>query len=609
MKYNVSSARSSSSVSLNHSHLTTLDFSQVLPIESTECIIGDKHNVNISPYVRLAPMVNPTYGSFDLCLTTLFVPFYQVFKDFDSFYSNVDSLGGEGTGIPKILMTLLTQSFLNNQLATEVPLPSRWPDVDEQDLGTYDFFKKGPENSSVTCYKFTSEGRYIYKLLNACGYTFIPDSDTSFRCNALPVLCFLKAFNDWFTISSNYSSSPITAFLRNPYVSTPSGSHDIDVTKLIECLRLCIPVLGDDYFTGLQQFVNLPSNSIVDSQHLDNGILDGKLNPQSPAWISTANPRRFDVGSSSSDLITNAEKGEIPAFSIDTARALQMYIVRNNLAGTRAAQRIYSRFGLKSEDFRSNYAHLIHRQKIPFVVGDVTSTSSYPTAGVQHTGLGTYAGQGIAQGNYRYSYECNDFGMLFTFANIEARAQYMPALSPTVVKQTALDFYQPEFDGTGFAPVCLATLHSNYKVPYSAATPVTPSPTTKFAFGFSPRYQEYRQTYDRVSGDFASTEYSSMKGWHFGRDFDFHTPLINNTTGVVVSPQSMQFQTNGREFDRIFQRDSVSDSITAPFYYDHFICQFNFGHVASRPILSPANSLGLPDGNITQQQFGTQVDN
>lgn len=600
MKYNVSSARSQSTYSLNNSHLTTLDFSQVMPIQATDCIIGDKHNVNINPYVRLAPLVNPTYGSFDLCLTTLFVPYYQVFKEFDSFYSDVNSLGGDRIELPKILMGLLTQSFLNKVLAQPVPTPANWPDVDEQALSTYDFFKVDSKDNTVHCYKFSSQGRYIYKILNALGYVFVPESETSFRGNALPVLCFLKAFNDWFTISSNYSSSIITQFLRNPYAS--GSKSDIDTNKLLDCLMLCIPVLGDDYFTGLQQFINLPSNT-YDTNSLYEGILDGKLNPQSKPLGSGAD--RFTISTSSSNLVTNAPEGQIPGFSIDTARALQMYIVRNNLAGTRAAQRIYSRFGIKSEDFRSNYAHLIHRQKIPFVIGDVTSTTPSPNSNTLHQGLGTYAGQGIAQGNYRYSYECSDFGMLFTFANIESRAQYLPALSPSVVKQTALDFYQPEFDGTGFAPVCLATLYSNYKVPYSTTTPSTPSPTTRFAFGFSPRYQEYRQTFDRVTGDFASTVYSSMKGWHFGRDFNFQTPLINDTTGVVVSPQSLTFQSNGREYDRIFQRDSLDSD----FQYDHFICQFNFGHVASRPMLSPANSLGLPDGNITQDQFGTQVDN
>lgn len=610
MKYNVSSARSSSTVSLNCSHLTTLDFSQVLPIQATECIIGDKHNVNVSPFVRLAPLVNPTYGTFDLCLTTLFVPFYQVFKDFDNFIANVHSVGGSSTKIPTLQLSLLQQVFLNKALATEVEDPQS---NDSQSLESYDFCKKDGSNV-VHFYKLTSQGRYIYKILNSVGYTFIPES-SNFRANALPILCFLKAFNDWFTISSNYSTSPITSFLRNPY-SGVQPPTDIDPNKLLECLLLCIPVLGDDYFTGLQQFINLPSDSISDNRLL-NGILDGSLNPQTPTNIAQGKPYEHFNVSQNENFIAVKEDGlnsadTIPTFSIDQARALQMYIVRNNLAGTRAAQRIYSRFGLKSEDFRSNYAHLIHRQKIPFVIGDVTATATTSdTTNSIHQGLGSYAGQGIASGNYRYSYECNDFGMLFTFANIEARAQYLPALSSTVVKSSALDFYQPEFDGTGFAPVCLAQLFSNHKLVTRSSSTVEPPKvsTTDFAFGFSPRYQDYRQTYDKVTGDFTSTIYASMDGWHFGRDFIFQTPIFDAGNRTVLSPQSLQFQTNGREYDRIFQRDSANLNVNGLEAYDHFICQFNFGHVASRPILSPANSLGLPDGNITQQQFGTQVDN
>lgn len=579
MKYNISPSASTSQTDLSRTIASTLDFNQILPVNFTDCIIGDKHNVHIDSYFRLAPMVNPTFGNMQVRFVSFFVPYYQVMPHFDDFVSGLSSYAGTNLSIPSCYITHFAGIFnVSTGLSTVTGTES-----------DYDFQAYSSVSGTTDYHKFTSDGRYVYKILQSLGYSISAGQTSSpynnqtgypTKLSLLPILCFLKAYNDWMSVSPLYNSSAITAFLeqvRNGYSFTTHAN----LAALGNILKLVRPLIGSDYFTSAYNYSYQPGPVISNS--ISNRIQYNQTNSDTSSFNSAS------VITSGNNTITTTltSNNTLNSRQLNFLQSFDKWIRLNNLSGTKAAQRIYNRFGLKSEDFRSNYAHLIHSTKTPLQVSDVVSTTRN-----DNVSLGDYAGQSVAQASIDFDYECMDYGALITLAFIDVRAAYYNSIAPHVLRNSSFDFYQPEFDGVGMEPISSVQLQ-NY--PELISEGLNPASSV---FGFVPRYEDYRTSYDLVTGDFI--RFKNMMSWHFGRDLS-----SNQRNGTPnVQPQSNDFQFIGDELDRIFQSDTsnVLDDMA-----DHFFCVFRCNHSAVRKIKSRANSIQMSDGSISAPSFGNNI--
>ena len=80
-----SAVKSHNKFNLDGTHLTTMDFGQIVPLYSKELIAGDKFSVQANFFSRMAPLVRPTYGKFSFKVMNVFVPFHQVAYDYDAW--------------------------------------------------------------------------------------------------------------------------------------------------------------------------------------------------------------------------------------------------------------------------------------------------------------------------------------------------------------------------------------------------------------------------------------------------------------------------------------------------------------------------------------------
>lgn len=78
-----SAVRSRNKFDLSRTHLTTMNFGEIVPLMCEETIPGDDIKVNASYFSRMAPLVKPTYGKFSFKTMTAFVPYHQIAEDFD----------------------------------------------------------------------------------------------------------------------------------------------------------------------------------------------------------------------------------------------------------------------------------------------------------------------------------------------------------------------------------------------------------------------------------------------------------------------------------------------------------------------------------------------
>ena len=88
----------------------------------------------------------------------------------------------------------------------------------------------------------------------------------------------------------------------------------------------------------------------------------------------------------------------------------------------------------------------------------------------------------------------------------------MSGMSKTWNRRTKFDFWQKELEYIGQQPIL------NKEVRAVHATP-------DGVFGYQDRYEEYRRSWSRVSGEFAT---SALDFWHFGRSFS-SDPALNST--------------------------------------------------------------------------------
>lgn len=502
---------------LNRRMLTTFEFGQILPVFHMDVIPGDKISISPELFSRMAPLAVPTYGSAAFKLLPIFVPYHQVYQYFDAWIAGKTSERGGGIG-PVYFTGKDVLDLFNNALYSSIATGA----------AAYDF---AYNSGGFINKKFTEKGRYLFKLFRCLGY-HIPMGQTlatadELKYNALPLLAFLKAFNDYMILSSRYETTPLTATLESYRVGSQNSADGVKVNLVnlfttvfpIENLR---PLYENDYFTSAWQFPNQPAQ---DSTQWD---LRNKV-------FSDILPSNDNIRATS--VNTEAEFSESTSQPLmRMVTAFDAWIRRNNYTGSKYVQRLLTRYGIKTEDYSIYFAHILGDESvIPLQIGDVTSTSNtLDLNGSVDLGsaLGDYAGKGIVSGGVRNcKFKADDFGMLFYFAWVAPKPLYADAVDKTCLKLSPFDYYQPEFDGVGPQPIAYQELGSFMHLHDDHLEP-------NGVFGFTERYNEYRNALDQITGDFAlpGTK-SNMRVWTFNREG------LEDLVKDKCKPQTQEFNT------------------------------------------------------------------
>lgn len=133
--------------------------------------------------------------------------------------------------------------------------PAGTPTVEIQ----YDWMVKNSSGTN-TYRKFkTAQQKYQLKVMNALGYA-LPQNSTvqtsaSVSLNAMPLLCFGKAYNDWMSQSQRYNSSSLTTFLRSVKedkgtTGYNNGSHRVLHDGISIILDSVVLQYENDYFVS-----------------------------------------------------------------------------------------------------------------------------------------------------------------------------------------------------------------------------------------------------------------------------------------------------------------------------------------------------------------------
>lgn len=580
-----SAVKARNRIPLSNTHVTTGDFGQLLVLKNFETIPGGEYPLSADYFCRTAPLVRPTFGKFNFKVVNAYVPYHQVAFDADAFMDG--SLIFEGsTPVLRHITGFNLFSFMNGNCFTSTGATA----ANAQLIYT--------ASDGSTAYRvMTDKGRYWLKILNQLGYAVPQQVDlqanslwrTGFgakKFSMLPLLCFFKLYNDYLSQSQNYNNSLLSSYLQaikynkaipNTGYNPQTGALDAGIlAAMFGELRL---QYENDYFTSAWLDPNRPllGNAMVNTIRVPDS--------QDPAVTDfeqiTAGAGDTRLQSKHSTSIFPTEWTQRAA---DFLRGFDNWTRRNNFSGSREVQRMYSRFGIKSDDFRSHYANVFSVETLPIQVGDVTATAD--STGVP---LGDYAGKAIMNGSKGFSFKASDRGHVFVLGFFTVVPMNAYGFDRQVLRSQPFDFYTPEFDGLGADAISVGEFF---------ASPIgSGSMKDTDVFGFTERYNDYRYWRDQITGDMRDfNPNADANTWHTGRNLEAvraaghlvaQAPDVNSMVGV------------GSEYNRIF---SVTSGMV-----DHFYLTCRFTCDAILPIMNLNQVANLGEGDTVVPRNGNVI--
>lgn len=575
-----SAVKSRNKFDLSRTHLTTMNIGQIVPLFSEETVAGDDIKVNASIFSRMAPLVHPTYGKFSFKTMAAYVPYHQVAEDFEGWISGKNTIEGESTKFRCFTVNDLVLFFLNGTYV-------------EAATSANTEFTYITATGSIGYRKFTKEGKYYLKVLNSLGYVLPQGVDLqtssswlsgegSMKLSAYPLLAFFKAYNDYMSQSQRFNISTLSTFLRavkqgksvTGYTPATGVISWQGLKTMFSNLLLCY---DNDYFTSAWREANMALPSA------DNDSLGY-------AEVPASSTDDYLVRMANDNFLQNSDSvfTQLGQRSLDWLKSFDNWVRRNNYSGSRAVQQIYSRFGIKTDDFRTHYAHILGTDAIPIQVGDITSTSD--ATGAQ---LGAYAGKGIANGGKTFECKADDYGLFLILGWITVVPMNAYGFDRKVLRNKPLDYYNPEFDGLGADAISAGEYFVNPRVSPSGDTT-----SDLDIYGYTERYNSYRFGRDMITGDFRNMDDTDTQdnSWHTGR---LLTTVRQSGNLLAQSPSIINMSATASEYNRMF---SITDGSV-----DLFYITANFGVSAIRPMLNHNQVPQLGEGNTVVPRNGNTI--
>lgn len=596
--------RTRSTFDLSRDVLNTTDFGKILPIFCEDMVPTDNLDINVDNFIRLAPMVLPTYGRMRVFMNFFFVPnrllienweemiqggasgtYPENFPYFDprqvvtDYFHIIDPPEEAPNPTDATHMKLwrrmrdiaqFMQSFYGSRIAKTLPISpdgvTSWSEYIEDYFYSSDSIEDLPTPEPIQAYNRiwveyfsaidlsesdTLEKLYSPKLEGSL------DFSTALDDNIMP--------SDFFNMKQACYKKDLftTAFYR-----PQRGGMTLVPVDMVSSFQPHFAVHGDNLGTfdmfGVDETSSGDAGFVVTQDTAGSRIdLDGyqfnnaNFGAFNFQWNTTLSPQ---AGKSS--VI-----GEFSTYTQRYADAIQRVKERNNIAGARYFDVILARFGIKLEAVRLDRAEYIGSDAFTIQIGDITSTSDTEAQGGSY--LGQQAGKAIGSGSMHLNYTAKDYGWLIGVMHILPDTQgSIQGLEKKFTRRSREDYFTPELEDTGMQPIHNQEIFLSWE----------DSATNQGVFGYAPRYSEYKYANDLVAGDYCIKDVNAVYGdgdaWHMHRIFEDLPTLSTEFVTVGVNSDGL---------DRIFQQATDGSQ-------DHFYPWIHFSVKANRPMMGFADS-------------------
>ena len=237
----------------------------------------------------------------------------------------------------------------------------------------------------------------------------------------------------------------------------------------------------------------------------------------------------------------------------------QKFMERQARGGTRYTELIQSHFGVRPPDYRLDRPEYIGGGKVPILTNAIPQTSSTGLTGAT-TPMGTLAATGYANGKVGFNYSSQEHGYIIGLVNVRADLTYQQGMRKHWSRSTIYDFYFPVFAMLGEQAILTKEIY------------VSGTASDDVAFGYIPRWDEYRHFPAEITGIFRSTATGTLDYWHSSQKFG-GVPTLNAT---FITDDTLT------TLNRNFAAGASAQG-------QQFLCDFMFTGRAARPL--PMNSV------------------
>lgn len=569
---------------LSHHHTLTLDWFRIQPIDCIECVEGDKMSINLSTILDAAPLATKVFGGASLDIHAFFVPTRILWKDFN-VYRYGDSRD-VGTSLVPPFMTMgelgaLTGSAKLTHDGERFNMEAPDNDIPKKNLRRVMSGLGYPTS-------------FIQNVASDEGSISLSNTYNDMPISVLPMRAYERVWWDWYRDSVNIAESAKVTYLFTNSGASGTAERGISFKPRFRCWR-------KDYITTLLQSPQLGDSSSVSglTSMVENDVIESVSAVWTPLYGSESGQiaRGSILGSEQSRITTNL----VPSIQVNALRgaiAMQRFLEKLNVTGTRPIERIQALFGQSPSPVRLDMSELIgtHRQRV--YINGLTNTGSntlldsvdsIPDEFYEDTafGLNGYdvkfgqvTGRSYSEGNTpNFNYTCSEDGFILICASLmpdyinptAVSRMFMRGLSTPDASNT--DYYTPEFDGIGYQECLYNEVSFPEYTPSNQGVWGVDYDPYKVA-GYQPKYEEYRFMQDRISGDFNEQQSSVAL-----RQYVFAKNLTDGMQSGLL-PSGKELTTPDANdvalFDNHFQK-------TNP-YLDHFIFDTHININALRPI-------------------------
>lgn len=552
-----------SKLDVSSTHITTGNFMELMPVYYRHMIPGEHIKGAGNVLSRLAPVAVPTYGRCRINMRSFFVPFRTIMPNWNEFIVDTIAVNVSNASL------VPTSPIVNNKEFVDWILgdTSYFRALDPNDLtdaaiianDQYDF------SFNSTYYVFKPDGAKIEKWLHSLGYKIIWDNKNNFTYSALPILAFAKVYLDWYANSAYLNENTYIKVQKLLKFNDPTTGLSLQSNDLEDIFRLIHWV---NYDSGNDVFLNAWDNPMSPNNGLTSQFSIADITATIPLQTSV---NMTGVGNNTPVMVQNAASNLSigTTFLHQALKSMTDYVKRNQLSGAYAVDRFLARFGINLDSAKVDRSIYIGASSVDVDFGSVTQTVNTAAAG-QPSNLGDYAGQGLGRGSMNFDFKCDEFGLFLVTYSIIPAAHLYQGYDRNNLHILKEQFFTPEYDNLGCSLIHKGEVYVSKNDGYAIATQYDDG------FGFAPRFYEYKQKQDFVTGNFVVP--SMMAGgdsWHLNRILE-----DNSFTSISQQTHSLEF-TQGLDrgqYDRIFQYTNTD--------IDKFYMVFNFAVESLAPCKS-----------------------
>lgn len=503
-----------STFDLTHDKRMTMIAGRLTPILCMECVPSDKFRGSSEILMRLAPLLAPIYDQIQLYVHYFFVPNRLLWEEWETMITG----GRLGVGVDPVEAPIPPYIDIGSHLSSY---------EEDFNLGTLSDYLGVPQFLTLDPDPADWEGKRI-DVMPYAGYqmiweeyykdrNFTPDYDNGYTL-PLPSGEFTgvaahNMVNGWKQrhYRPDYFTSALPFTQRGDEVLMPvalGGDAPLYANPLGSITTLTLSGIGQP--GGVSQGYAVS---------LDNALpVDGKL------YVKGED---FDGTSTSIN-------------DFRSAYALQVWLERNAIGGSRYTESTQAHFGVKPQDSRLQRPEYIGGGRISVKISEVLSTAWSQDSSANDVPIGNMSGHGITYGNTnQFSYFCTEHGFIYGIASILSPASYQQGLPRMFKRGTFLDYPWPTFAKLGEQPVY------DYEL-YTTPASLTSDADGEYPiFGYQSRYADWKWIPNTNHNEFKT----SLLFWTLTRTFSSPPVLSGIFTGydssvmdrIFASGESGQF--------------------------------------------------------------------